>query len=565
METKRAILISFAINLYFLLLCIIFGDLRFGAVDDWFMAGTLSGIFGSGNNVHLTFVNALYGYCLLPLYHFFPTINWYYIGEMASIFVSLTVIGCIIVKKVGEKWGSVFTVLLAALCASDFYLVLQFTQCASMLTAAGMLAFFYGLEKKEECSTKLWVVPMLAGTLLLWWGSWMRWPAFLMGMPFFATLLLLHIKKFRQIKIAVIVWLIVFIVGANEFHYFNSTLYATPDYKKYIDFQAPRSLLGDGQNYNHQAVSEDLDEIGFSGKDYSLLTNWNFYDNNVFSPESIHVVTEAISQHYYKPSFSSLPIKILATLNNSTKSPIFFVWFIFCLDLFFFKSSQRKWPWVSLIIVIILMSYLLNLQRFVYRVETGLWLYAGVGAISLMKKRAAFSNIIFFIIMASMVLFNFFSYATTGFQVRSPNTGELILKQADKSDSADFKGLFAYIDSASDTTFFMMSMTSYMRLTYHKFPPYLAEPKGSWEQILSFGFWTPYFPDIERAFRKRGISNPMKDVVLDNVFVIDEPYLVDFLERHYYNKVEIDTVRNFNGMVVYKYSIAGDSVAGVGE
>jgi hypothetical protein len=52
----------------------------------------------------------------------------------------------------------------------------------------------------------------------------------------------------------------------------------------------------------------------------------------------------------------------------------------------------------------------------------------------------------------------------------------------------------------------------------------------------------------------------MKDVVLENVFVIDVPNLSDFLEQHYYDKVKVDTVRNFNGMVVYKYSLVNDSL-----
>ena len=148
MSYKRAFLISFAINLYFLGLCIIFGDLRFDAIDDVFMSGILSGIYGDDYNVHLTFVNALYGCCLLPFYHLFPKINWYYIGEMASVFISLTVVGYIIVNKVGEKWGAILTTVFVALCASDFYLAIQFTKCAAMLSATGMLAFIYGLEER---------------------------------------------------------------------------------------------------------------------------------------------------------------------------------------------------------------------------------------------------------------------------------------------------------------------------------------------------------------------------------------------------------------------------------
>lgn len=96
---------SFAINMFFLALCLIFGDLKFGAIDDYFIAARLTGALSTEYNPHLIFVNALYGYTLLPLYHLFPKIGWYYIGEMFSVFLSFTVIGYVLLCKCGEKWG----------------------------------------------------------------------------------------------------------------------------------------------------------------------------------------------------------------------------------------------------------------------------------------------------------------------------------------------------------------------------------------------------------------------------------------------------------------------------
>ena len=43
MSFRRAITYSIAINLFFLALCLIFGDIKFGAIDDYFMAARLSG------------------------------------------------------------------------------------------------------------------------------------------------------------------------------------------------------------------------------------------------------------------------------------------------------------------------------------------------------------------------------------------------------------------------------------------------------------------------------------------------------------------------------------------
>lgn len=563
MINKRILLISCVINLYFLGLCIIFGDLRFAAIDDIFMSGILSGIYGNGYNTHLTFVNALYGYCLLPLYHLFPAINWYYIGEMAAVFISLSIIGYIIINKVGEKSGTVLTTTLVALYANDFYLAVQFTQCAAILSAAGMLTFIYGLENKNaDVQSRKWITSLFVAAILLWWGSWMRWMAFLMGMPLFAVALLLQVKKFWRIKWTVLIGLLVIFVGAWGFQKFDRSLYQSPEYKKYIDFQGPRALFGDGLYYNQQAVDEDLDEMAYSGQTLSMLTHWLFYDTEVFSPESLRVITDLVSKYKDEVLLRPQMANVLETLTNSAKSPVFVAWLILCLALFVSKSAKKSWPWISLLIVGVLLAYLLYLQRLVYRVEMSLWLYAGVLAIPFIKEWFQIPKKLSTGIVCVIAVFSLYSFAVLGPTARHANSGAVVPVHHEHLDTVDYKGLFAFMDSVPDSTVFIMKMDSYMSMSRQKLPPYLAEPQGSWEQVISFGFWTPYFPDVEKAIHKRGVTNPMKDVVLDNVFVVDVPTLGDFLEQHYYDKVKVDTVRNFNGMVVYKYSLVGDSLTG---
>ena len=561
MICKKALIYTFSINLFFLVLCLVFGKLRFGALDDYFMSGILSGMYGEGYNVHLTFVNALYGYVLLPLYCLFPKINWYYIGEMASVFISLTVAGYIIIRKTGDKWGPIFTALLVALCASDFYLVLQFTQCAAMLSAVGMLTFIYGFDKLSESSrfSKSEILTIVLGILLLWWGSWMRWHAFLMGMPFFCCALLFQVKKFWNVKWAVVIGLLVTFIGAYGFQQFDRSLYQAPEYKKYMDFQGPRALLGDGKNYNQQAVYEDLEEMGYSGKDYAMLTEWIFYDNEVFAPESIRIVTDVIGRYIFKNPVQSLPIKVLNTLKNFIYHPIFIAWIIFILALFLCNPKKGLWPWVSFMIAAYLIALLLNQQRLIYRVETGIWLYATVLTVPLLKERFKISNKIAFGALAIIALCNLYSYATTGQEIRSADTGGNELSRDEIVDSTDYKGFWSYMESLPDSTVFLMSMNSYMRLYRKGTPPYIAETRGSWNRIYSFGYWTPYFPDVETALHKHGITNPIRDVVKENVFVVDEPSLEEFLELHHYDKVKKDSVRDFNHFVVYKYSVVADT------
>lgn len=150
MILKRNLSTAILINIYFMAICLTFCHLRYGSIDDYFMAGILSGIYGEEYNIHLFFVNAIYGYLLLPLYHLFPQISWYYIGEIASIFISLTILTYILINKMGRSWGCILSILMIAAYAKDLYIVLQFTQCAAILSATGMVALIDAFEQLKN-------------------------------------------------------------------------------------------------------------------------------------------------------------------------------------------------------------------------------------------------------------------------------------------------------------------------------------------------------------------------------------------------------------------------------
>ena len=62
-------------------------------------------------------------------------------------------------------------------------------------------------------------------------------------------------------------------------------------------------------------------------------------------------------------------------------------------------------------------------------------------------------------------------------------------------------------------------------------------------------------PEITQALAEFGITNPIKDVVHDNVVVINEGRLKDFLQRHYYDSVAVDTLKVIGEMEFFKYRL----------
>lgn len=562
MPFKRAFTYSVVINIFFLALCLIFGDLKFGAIDDYFMAARLTGALGTDYNPHLIFVNAIYGYALLPLYHLFPKIGWYYIGEMFSVFLSFSVIGYVLLQRCGERWGAILATLFTALFASDFYLVVQFTQCASILSAAGMLLFAYGVIKPScaDCRASGGVrnvvrknVPFALGVLLMLWGAVMRWQAFLMGMPFFCLGMLFLLKYCWIAKWRVIVGLAVLFVGAFAMHNWDRSIYNTLEYQDFVKFQEPRIALGDNSNYDQNAVYEDAEELGLSGRDYHMLTEWVLYDTEVFSVDSLKEYTNIIPPYRNPNQIQLLPQKLLSALKNALHYPLFWMWFILCIVIYITNRKKYMYLWTSLVLILSLVAYLLIIGRFVYRVETGFWLYATVLAIPLLGCfRLNLSRNLFISILAAMAAANIFSYATSGEIVRAPNTGRL--RTLVIEDSTDYTKFFDYLKNNSDKMF-LLSMKAFMQFSHHHHPPYLAEPVGIYRNTISFGYWTPYLPEVKKALDDYGIDNPIKDIVHDNVIVLDEPNLADFWQRHYYDSVAVDTLKEIGEMTFYKYRL----------
>lgn len=560
MTFKRALTYSAIINLFFLILCLIFGDLKFGAIDDYFMAARLTGALGTDYNPHLIFVNSIYGYALLPLYHLFPKIGWYYIGEIFSVFLSFTIIGYILLQQCGERWGVILATLFTALFASDFYLVVQFTQCASVLSAAGMLLFAYGVKSRASNGKKhnlLAAAPFILGVFLMLWGSVMRWQAFLMGMPFFCLGMLFILKECWKAKWHVIAGFAVLFAGAFAMHHFDQQIYRSHAYKTFNEFQEPRVIFGDKKNYNQNAVYEDAEEFGLSGKDFHMLTQWLMYDTEVFSISNLKRYTNIISSYYDKNTKEYIPRSLLNALSKALHSPLFWTWFILCLLVYATNRKKHMYLWMSLTLVMALMAYLLAIGRLVYRVESGFWLYAAVLAIPLFGRfTLSIPRKLAYIAIICIATINIFTYATAGEMVRDPGTG--LTRTLAIEDTTNYTQVFDYINNHPNKIF-MLSMDAFMRFSHHRNPPYLAEPIGIYRNTVSFGYWTPYLPEVKEALADYGINNPIKDVVHDNVIVLNEPNLADFLQRHYFDSVAVDTLKKIGEMTFLKYRLVKEA------
>lgn len=205
-------------------------------------------------------------------------------------------------------------------------------------------------------------------------------------------------------------------------HAFDRHIYEAPEYKEFNEFQGPRVAFGDKNNYNQNAVYEDLEERGLSGKDYHMLTTWTFYDTEAFSADSLRPYSATIQPYKDQIPHSQIPRNLVSALSHSLQAPLFWTWFIFCLVLYFTNRSKFIYLVASLTLILSLIAYLQFAGRLVYRVENGFWLYAAVLAIPLARDlKFKLSPKITAIALTCIAIINVYLYATEGKMVRDPS------------------------------------------------------------------------------------------------------------------------------------------------
>ena len=162
----------------------------------------------------------------------------------------------------------------------------------------------------------------------------------------------------------------------------DANLYAEGDYKYYAQYQPVRSYFGDGAYYDKESTYDELEERGMFGHDFLLLKAWVFYDTEVFQKDSLVPFVNVATNNLYEPNRSRLPVSFFLAVSNAFTRTSGWCWVVLCLLLILSGSKRAAlFPWASLGIIAGSIGYLLLVNRLVYHVESGIWLYAVVLAI----------------------------------------------------------------------------------------------------------------------------------------------------------------------------------------
>lgn len=554
MTRKSPLFYAVGVNTLFLLLYFAFGQVRYESLDDYFMSSILTGAYGSEYDVHLYFVNSAYGYFLKPFYWLFPKVGWYFIFELLGTFAAFTSISYCLIRQIELKWGTVLSVLLLASLTPDFYFQLSFTQCSTLYTAAGLVTLTLGILEKGK---RL----LFIGGAFLVAGSVMRYSGFLLGIPYLVLLLLVPCRLRNLITKETLATLCLITVAIYGLHMYDRGLYTDGDYKYYAEYQPIRSYFGDGAFYDRESTYDELEERGMSGLDFNLLKAWMFYDTEVFQIDSLLPIKEIAQNNLYEPNIKRLPVAFLLAISNALTRTNGWCWALLCLLLILSKSKKAAiYPWVSLFFVAESFFYLLLMNRLVYRVESGIWLYAIISAIPLLDVSVFYAKPFapkWNNLYACCVVLVAFLFAVNGITNQHSLKRNIPAAEIMKESKA-WNDFCIYAEKNRDKVF-LLSFDRYKEMGELRNPPYVAVAPGAFDNIFSWGYWNIYLPAMKMELAKRGIKNPIRDIVLDNVYFLgnaDSPSLEEFYEEHYHRPLLVDTINNFGELKLLKYHLS---------
>lgn len=548
---KNSLLLALALNLVFLLVYLVFSSNSYAALDDFFMAAVLEGAYDGLLDTHLFFVNSVYGFLLKPLYLLFPSVGWYYIFEVIEVFAAFTVFTYVLLKRLNLEVGLILSLVLLCCVSPDFYFQLSFTQNGALLTASGVLLLLMNLRTPR----RLWFI---CGLLLFVLGFVMRKDSFLLGFPYVAFFVYLSLVKKINLKMLLITVLSSAVVLLG-LYYFEKSQYIEPEYKYYASYQGPRATFVDGGFFDVNAFYDELAESGYEKTNAQAIRTWLFYDTEIFHLDSLPRLLNAVENTRYELNWSRTAIRIVQEIANGFKNTSVWCWAVFCLlILFYSKKKLEYYPWITLGIISIEILYLCMVNRLVYRVESGIWLYAIAFTIVYLPQESLSSFCNQWQKKVAVVVACLLAIAFA--IMEQPQLQRANIIGGGYGGQKVWSEFYEFAKNNKDKAF-VMKFGQYKALgEYLKIPSYNALGPGGLSNIFPLGYWNAYLPGMLRQQERYNLQNPLKDFINPNVYMVEsekDMFLSakTFYETNYKSQLNSEIVKRFGDLKVVKYTV----------
>ena len=494
--------------------------IRFQTNDDATLSNIAAGAYGS-DTLHMVYVNVIFSALLRPLYAVCQT-NWYVIVQLAFVVVSIAVIGYILMKKMGMLCGSVMMLALMMGFAMDVFYTFQYTECGFIVLTAGLLLIVDNLGRINKST--------LAGIVLALIGSLIRWDVFYAVGGLSAPLLLYRFFPLDKSgkKKAVITMCLLFAAtfgakavdivaykaddGWDEFRKYNEVRTAYSDYKFY-------SLTAENP----------FGQYGITDADYTMLNNWNYYDEEKFTIELL----DTISQGNQQITAAELMDKTFERIKDMLKGDIY-RWMFLLVAVLSLVSLRPRWSGGVMITVWglygVLMLYLVYRMRITSWVELGLIWTVSVFVlycISQSKINSALNFLAMTAVLGAIICISLPVYKQL--YIDYPNYVEWAQLE---------EPYFAAMTQDKENLYLIATQSINPAAGYDVINP---RGKDFFSNIVAYGGWLSRAPHRDKALADYGLTRPLVDAV-------DNPNV--YLDYHCINEA-VEYVKGQLGVEVY--------------
>lgn len=323
----------------------------YGSNDEFSLAAIASGAYGEPTQ-YFIYIHSGFGWLLKAFYLLVPGVNWYTLVMYGMIFLSLSAVGFVWIRR-AERTGAILAAMLVLACAQPLYVEFQYTKTAAAVTAAGYVLLFCtqdciqktsGEEKRREFTALERSMVLAGGVLLLLFGSWIRFQAFgMITIMAFGLWLgrVLAVRKDRDLKrfllsdCAPCMLAFGLILGSIQLE--NMLVY-TPGSPEahYREYDRARQQLLDYGVPEWDDYQAEYEALGLTRTDCINLQNWLIADYNRYTADTFRAIVEFRRDRPFQWEYLVDYLVILA------KKPLFILGVLITLLWFFPLSSWRK-------------------------------------------------------------------------------------------------------------------------------------------------------------------------------------------------------------------------------
>lgn len=578
---KSNITVAVLINLIALAAVFIFCDFKYEVSDDFIMSAIMSGAFGETYNPKMIFVNVIWGYILLPFYKLVPIVSWYFVAQIGLIFVSSVIVAYFLLERLEKPKAYLLITIWILFFVNDAYILVQFTKTAMLAIMSGSILFLRGVFEEKWIKTIIGGIVCLAGTMLRFSDVYMAGGFILLILFYEFTDIAIKWKKESVtwkylLKIAAAgSVLIAFAFGLKAF---DTYIYQrNEEYQYFQKYNAARAGIVDSADMEYEECREELEKIGVSENDYLMMKYWIFADPNYFTLEKMQQVSDIVRNHQQNQH------NTVEEIFQSIQRRLFPGYAVFhacaiLLILGMFLNTSRWWMALgSWGVGIFYLIYFSIRERWVYRTEYAV--FAGIFLCGIYFWRKCndteeyIGNKKIKQICTGLILVLFVSKCT----VYIPDNSYKNLESEERRDYIEnvfynswnydvrkyrrvvnkekpYNNLLGEIEENKQNYYFLDFATTIQTL-YYEYNPFRSLPIGYFDNVNYMAGVTTEFPDVVSSFEKSGVSVPLKDLVKENVYLVDNYYpglKLTYLQEHYYPNARAELYKVIDGYQIWK-------------